>query len=113
MMQSGVLADGSFSVRAEIEWRLYHRERFAPEHRNVGVATLERLDAMFERLSAAQSIEESIAIVKGAFATDNETRVALVPLLGLLYPLAFFDDKTPTEDIVRLIAHHERRKALK
>jgi hypothetical protein len=108
-LKSG-LDEASFGKRAELEWRLYHRGRFAPEHHTISLATLERLDALFDRLPHAQSMEESIRFIQCAFVHEDERRAALVPLLGVLYPLAYFDDKMPTADIVRLIAHHERRK---
>lgn len=103
----------SFGERSELEWRLYHRGRFAPEHHALPVITLSRIDAMYERLQSSRSMEESIRTVHDAFVHEDERRSALVPLLGLLYPLAYFDDKMPTPDIVRLVAHYERRKPAK
>ena len=117
-LQSGVqlgvnLDEASFGQRAELEWRLYHRARFAPEFHIISIATLKRLDAMFERLQTVRSMEEAIRCVHDSFVHEDERRAALVPLLGILYPLAYFDDKMPTPDIVRLIAHYEQRKPAK
>ncbi len=117
-LQSGVqlganLNEASFGQRAELEWRLYHRGRFAPEYHTISIATLKRVDAMFERMPQAQSMDEAIRCVHDSFVHEDERRAALVPLLAVLYPLAYFDDKMPTPDIVRLIAHHERRKPAK
>lgn len=114
-LKSGVhlgacLDDVSFSQRADLEFRLYRRGRYAPEYRTISVATLKRLDAMFERLATAASLEEAMREVHGAFVHEDERRAALVPLLGVLYPLAYFDERMPTADVVRLVAHYERRK---
>ena len=103
------LDERSFAQRAELEWHLHHRGRFALEHHKIAIATLERLDAMFDRLPNARSLEEAIRCVHDSFVHDDERRAGLVPLLGVLYPLAFFDGTMPTEDI----AHHERRKPAK
>jgi hypothetical protein len=110
---SRISLNSSFSERSELEWRLHHRGRFAPEHHTLPVVTLSRIDAMYERLQSSRSLEEAIRMVHDAFVHEDERRAALVPLLGLLYPLAYFDDKMPTPDIVRLVAHHERRKPAK
>lgn len=110
---SRISLNSSFGQRSELEWRLYHRGRFAPEYHTLPVVTLTRVDAMFERLQSAHSLDEAIRIVQDSFVHEDERRSALVPLLGILYPLAFFDDKMLTPDIVRLIAHHERRKPAK
>jgi hypothetical protein len=131
-MKSGVvlttsLDDLSFGERADLEWRLYHRGRFAAEHHKLNVLTLRRLDAMYERLTVScptqtrppsscptqtrpPSLEEATNIVRAAFLTDDERRAALVPLLTILYPLAYFDEQMPTPDVVRLIAHAEVRR---
>jgi len=111
-LKSG-LDEASFGERADLEWRLYHRGRFAPEHHHISINTLQRLDALFDRLPRATSIEEASGMIEAAFVHEDERRAALVPLLAVLYPLAYFDDKMPTKDIVRLIAHHERRKPAK
>jgi hypothetical protein len=94
--------------RSELEWRLHHRGRFAPEHHSVPVATLQRLDAMFDSLPSATTVEDAICVVRTAFTNEAEQRAALVPLLSLLFPI--FDDRMPTPDIIRLIANHEMRK---
>jgi hypothetical protein len=114
-LQSGIklgshLDDDSFGQRNDLEWRLYHRGRFAPEYHTISLATLKRIDAMYERLPFARSPEETMKLIHDAFVHEDERRAALVPLLGVLYPVAFFDDTIPTADIVRLIAHYERRK---
>lgn len=109
-MRSGIsLEQANFAEHAELEWRLYHRGRYAPEHHKLGAPTLARLDRMYQRLAHARDVDEMARIIHDAFATEEERRAALVPLLGVLYPLAFFDEKMETKDIVRLLAHHERR----
>ena len=63
--------------RAELEWRLYHRGRFAPEYHTISIATLKRVDAMFERLPLAQSMDDSIRCVHDSFVHEDERRAAL------------------------------------
>jgi hypothetical protein len=110
---SRISLSASFGQRSELEWRLYHRGGFAPEYHTLPIVTLTRIDAMFERLQSANGMDDAIRTVQDAFVHEDERRSALVPLLGLLYPLAYFDDKMLTPDIVRLVAHHERRKPAK
>jgi hypothetical protein len=93
-----------FVARAAIEASLKLRGRFSPALRPLSCATLERLDAMFERLGKTTTKDEAIRCVHDAFGNERERRAALVPMLDVLYPHGFFDDKTPTMEIVRLIA---------
>lgn len=109
----GANLDAMMGERAELEWRLYHRGRFAAEHHKLSVLTLRRLDAMYERLEGVRSLEEAIRVVRSAFLDDDERRRVLVPLFAILYPLGFFDDRMPVEDVVRLVAHAERRTPAK
>ena len=100
--------DEQFASRSALESRLHQRGRFAPEHHSVPVATLQRLDAMFDSLPSATTVDDALCVVRTAFANEAEQRAALVPLLSLLFPI--FDDRMPTPDILRLIAHYEMRK---
>jgi hypothetical protein len=93
-----------FVARAAIEHSLRQRKRYTPELRHLSYATLERLDAMFERLSHHTSQEQAEKCILGSFTSENERRAALVPMLAVLYPLGFFDEHTPTELIARLVA---------
>jgi hypothetical protein len=100
--------DQQFASRPAIEGRLRQRGRFATAHHTVAVATLQRLDAMFDSLPSAMNVDDAVVVVRTAFTNEAEQRTALVPLLSLLFPI--FDEKMPTPDIIRLIAHHEMRK---
>lgn len=93
-----------FVARAAIEHSLKQRGRYTPELRHLSYATLERLDAMFERLTHLTSERQAIECILGSFANEAERRAALVPMLALLYPRGFFDERTPTDLIARLIA---------
>lgn len=104
---SGVRWSEEFASRAQLEQRLQRRGRFALQHRNVPLATLKRLDAMFDSLTSATTIEDAVCVLRSAFTNEAEQRAALVPLLALLSPM--FDEKMPTRDVLRLIAHHEMR----
>jgi hypothetical protein len=97
-----------FVQRAAIESSLRLRGRFSPELRSLGCGTLERLDAMFEQLAKITSNDEAMRCVHDAFDSERERRAALVPMLALLYPHGFFDEKTPTTEIVRLVARSAR-----
>jgi hypothetical protein len=91
-------------ARAAIEASLRQRGRFSPALRTLSYATLERLESMFERLGKTTSTEEAIRCVHDAFVNERERRAALVPMLDILYPMGFFDEKTPTQELVRLVA---------
>lgn len=93
-----------FVARAAIEHSLRQRNRYTPSLRNLSYATLEKLDAMFERLSHVTSEQQGIQTILGSFSNEAERRAALVPMLELLYPLGFFDERTPTDLIARLVA---------
>jgi len=101
--------DGLIGARAEVEWRLFDRGRFAPEHHKLSVPTLRRLDAMFDRLAAARSHDDAVLAVRAAFHDDEERRAALAPLLALLYPLGYFDERMPVRELVDLVARGELR----
>lgn len=93
-----------FVARAAIEHSLRQRERYTPALRNLSYATLEKLDAMFERLSRVTSEQQGVQTILASFSNEAERRAALVPMLELLYPLGFFDERTPTDLIARLVA---------
>lgn len=97
-----------FVQRAAIESSLRLRGRFNPQLRSLGCGTLERLDAMFERLGKITAHDDAVRCVHDAFANERERRAALVPMLAILYPLGFFDDKTPTDQIMQLVARSAR-----
>jgi len=93
-----------FVARTAIEHSLRQRNRYSPALRNLSYATLEKLDAMFERLSHVTSERQAIQTILASFSNEAERRAALVPMLELLYPLGFFDERTPTDLIARLVA---------
>ena len=97
-----------FVARAAIEASLRQRGKFSPELRTLSCATLERLENMWVRLEKATTKDEAVRCVHDAFTNERERRAALVPMLDLLHPHGFFDDKTPTAVVVSLVARSVR-----
>ena len=100
--------------RSAVLARLEQYRILPPNHDRLPTNALEQIEQLFVtwyELGDDGSRRSSLSYL---FATENETRAALLSIVPLYYDTMFFDEKTPTRDLVEiaLVAHAKWRRWL-
>ena len=98
----------------DIRERLEAYSILPPNHPLLSAHTLEQIEQLFTTWYELSDDGSRRAALSYVFATDAEIRSALLSIVPLYYDTLFFDDRTPTRDLVEiaLVAHAKWRRWL-
>ena len=98
----------------DIRERLDAYSILPPNHEILSVRTLEQIDQLFTTWYELSDDGSRRAALSYVFPTESEVRSALLSIVPLYYDTLFFDDRTPTKDLVEiaLVAHAKWRRWL-
>jgi 3',5'-cyclic AMP phosphodiesterase CpdA len=101
-------------TRSAVLERLEQYRILPPNHDRLPMNALEQIEQLFVTWYELEDDASRRAALSYVFATENETRAALLSIVPLYYDTMFFDDKTPTRDLVEiaLVAHTKWRRWL-
>ena len=94
--------------------RLEQYRILPPNHDRLPTNALEQIEHLFATWYDLADDASRRAAVSYVFPGENETRAALLALVPLYYDTMFFDERTPTRDLVEiaLVAHAKWRRWL-
>jgi hypothetical protein len=100
--------------RAAIVERLEAYRILPPSHTLLGEHTLEQIEQLFVTWFELQDDASRRSAISYLFAGESEVRTALLAIVPLYYDSMFFDERTPTRDLVEiaLVAHAKWRRWL-
>jgi len=99
-------ADGS--ERQAMEGRLAAYGILPRNHALLSEVHLDRIEQLFVMwLELVDDVSRRRALGM-LFASDIELREAVLPIVPLFFDALFFDDRTPTRDLVDLVLHAHR-----
>jgi len=86
-----------------------------PSHEVLSQQTLEQVEQLFMTWYELEDDGSRRAAVSYVFATEADVRRALLAIVPLYYDTMFFDDRTPTHELVEiaLVAHAKWRRWLR
>lgn len=101
-------------VRTSLLQRLAQYRILPPAADRLPTATLERIEQLFTTWFELGDDASRRAAISYVFATEADVRVALLAIVPLYYDDLFFDEQTPTRDLVEiaLVAHAKWRRWL-
>jgi hypothetical protein len=99
---------------ASIHERLEAYGILPPSHTLLSRPTLEQIEQLFFTWYELGDDGSRRAALSYVFPTESEVRTALLAIVPLYYDTLFFDDRTPTRDLVEsaLVAHAKWRRWL-
>jgi hypothetical protein len=102
------------AARTALLRRLEQYRILPPTHDRLPTATLERIEQLFTTWFELQDDHSRRAAVSYVFASEQDLRAALLAIVPIYYDELFFDDATPTRDLVEiaLVAHAKWRRWL-
>jgi hypothetical protein len=117
MLQSSTSQPTDFdlaSERFDIVERLEKYAILPPMHTRLSERTLEQIEQLFVTWYELGDDGSRRAALSYVFGTDAEARAALLAIVPLYYDSLFFDELTPTRDLVEiaLVAHARWRRWL-
>ncbi len=100
--------------RSEVVARLDAYRILPPSHTLLTERTLEQIEQLYVTWFELADDGSRRAAVSYLFATDAEVRAALLAIVPLYYDSLFFDERTPTNDLIEitLVAHSKWRRWL-
>jgi len=100
--------------RSAVLDRLEQYRILPPNHNRLPTNALEQIEQLFVTWYELSDDGSRRAALSYVFATENETRAALLSIVPLYYDTMFFDEQTPTRDLVEiaLVAHAKWRRWL-
>ena len=100
--------------RSAVLDRLEQYRILPPSHDRLPTNALEQIEQLFVTWYELGDDGSRRAALSYVFATENETRAALLAIVPLYYDTMFFDEHTPTRDLVEiaLVAHAKWRRWL-
>jgi hypothetical protein len=100
--------------RSEVVARLDAYRILPPSHTRLTERTLEQIEQLYVTWFELADDGSRRAAVSYLFATDSEVRAALLAIVPLYYDSLFFDERTPTKDLIEitLVAHSKWRRWL-
>lgn len=98
----------------DIRERLDAYRILPPNHSLLSVHTLQQIEQLFTTWYELSDDSSRRAALSYVFGTDSEVRTALLSIVPLYYDTLFFDDRTPTRELVEiaLVAHAKWRRWL-
>jgi hypothetical protein len=99
----------------ELNARLEAYGILPPSHQVLSRATLEQVEQLFMTWYELEDDASRRAAVSYIFADESEVRATLLAIVPLYYDTLFFDDRTPTRELVEiaLVAHVKWRRWLR
>jgi hypothetical protein len=106
--------DAPEGPRAALVQRLDQYRILPPTHDRLPTRALEQVEQLFTTWFELSDDGSRRAALSYIFATENELRVALLAIVPLYYDTLFFDEHTPTRDLleIALVAHAKWRRWL-
>ena len=100
--------------RTAVLERLEQYRILPPGHDRLPTHTLEQIEQLFTTWYELADDESRRTAVAYVFAEERELRAALLALVPLYYDTLFFDERTPTRDLleIALVAHAKWRRWL-
>lgn len=100
--------------RTAVLQRLEAYRILPPAHDRLPLRVLEHIDQLFATWFELADDASRRAAVSYVFATDADVRAALLAIVPLYYDAMFFDEHTPTRDLIEvaLVAHAKWRRWL-
>jgi galactose-1-phosphate uridylyltransferase len=101
-------------TRSAVLDRLEQYRILPPNHDRLPTNTLEQIEQLFVTWYELSDDASRRAALSYVLPTENETRAALLAIVPLYYDVMFFDERTPTRDLVEiaLVAHAKWRRWL-
>ncbi|HEY1959345.1 MAG TPA: hypothetical protein VGH28_27230 [Polyangiaceae bacterium] len=101
--------------RTPVLERLEQYRILPPAHDRLPTRTLEQIEQLFTTWFELADDESRSTALTYIFGSEGELRAAMLAIVPLYYDTMFFDDGTPTRDLVgiALVAHAKWRRWLK
>ena len=106
--------DPPAALRSAVVDRLEQYRILPPNHDRLPTNALEQIEQLFVTWYELGDDGSRRAALSYVFSTENEIRAALLSIVPLYYDTMFFDERTPTRDLVEiaLVAHAKWRRWL-
>lgn len=100
--------------RSAVVERLEAYRILPPSHTLLTESTLEQIEQLFVTWFELQDDGSRRSAISYLFGNESEVRTALLAIVPLYYDSMFFDERTPTRDLVEiaLVAHAKWRRWL-
>ena len=100
--------------RSAVLDRLEQYRILPPNHDRLPANALEQIEQLFVTWYELEDDASRRSSMSYLFATEQEVRAALLAIVPLYYDPLFFDERTPTRDLVEiaLVAHAKWRRWL-
>ena len=101
-------------LRSAVVDRLEQYRILPPNHDRLPTNALDQIEQLFVTWYELGDDASRRAALSYVFASENEIRAALLAIVPLYYDTMFFDERTPTRDLVEiaLVAHAKWRRWL-
>src|SRR3954447_7185766 len=101
-------------TRSAVLDRLEQYRILPPNHDRLPTNALEQIEQLFVTWYELSDDASRRAALSYVFATESDTRAVLLAIVPIYYDVMFFDDRTPTRDLVEiaLVAHAKWRRWL-
>jgi hypothetical protein len=83
--------------------RLRNYQILPPHHAKLSESVLSRVEELFACWYGLKKDEERKAMLPDLFGTEAEIREVLLAVVPIYFDSLFFDEKTPTRDLVDLV----------
>ncbi len=113
-LDEGMPPPPSGSLRSALVQRLESYRILPPSHTLLSERTLDHIEQLFVTWFELTDDGSRRAAISYLFSTDAEVRTALLAIVPLYYDSLFFDERTPTHDLIEiaLVAHAKWRRWL-
>jgi len=102
------------AVRSALVQRLEQYRILPPAWDRMPTRALEQIEQLFVTWFELQDDGSRRAALSYVFSTEDDARAALLAIVPIYYDALFFDERTPTRDLVEiaLVAHAKWRRWL-